>query len=108
MRECREIEKAVQLYQGSPRQPTSPVNYKRIVTWRHHSPIVSWTFAMCARCAAWRRSASLKKKRRRARGVIAEARGSLASAANSERYYATGNHRIGDGAQRCRGARLRV
>ena len=25
MRECREIEKAVELYQGRPRQPTSPV-----------------------------------------------------------------------------------
>jgi hypothetical protein len=69
-------------------------------TSRHHSQIVSWTFATCARGVARRRSAPLKKKRRRASGrLIAEARGSLACTANSERRYATGNHRIGDRTQ---------
>ena len=76
-------------------------------TSRHHSQIVSWTFATCARGVARRRSAPLKKKRRRASGrLIAEARGSLACTANSERRYATGNYRIGDCTQRCRSARL--
>src|SRR5262245_23830130 len=82
------------------RQPTSPVPQiaKDSTSWHH-----SQTFATCARCTARRRSAPLKKKRRRAPGrLIAKPRGSLACAANSERHYASGNHPIGDRAKRCR------
>jgi hypothetical protein len=62
---------------------------------------------MCAVCSMETKRV-VKKRRRPPRRLIAEARGSLACAANSKCCYATGNHRIGDGAQRCRGARLRL